>query len=139
MGSPTIIEGSAMEPGSMTPRIAEVSRIRIAPWPIVSAERQVRRVALRHFVVERRVRVEPKDFAERRDAAQPAVVLLKRGLKRRPVIAPSAGSKTEARRGCKAITDSRASGVPEDSGAAVDSVAAGSAAVVDSTVVAEAG
>src|SRR5580698_7954280 len=99
MGSPTIIEGSAMEPGSMTPRIAEVSRIRIAPWPIVSAERELQLAGLRHSVVERRVRVEPKDFAERRDAAQQAVVLSRRGLKRRPVIAPLAGSKTEARRG----------------------------------------
>jgi hypothetical protein len=90
--------------GRTIPLIDWEWRIRIARW-LAGLGVELELGELRHFVVERWVVEEAKDFAERRDAVKRAAAHLKRGLKRRPVIALLAGSRMGARRACKAITD----------------------------------
>lgn len=101
MGSPITIRAWAGR-GRTIPLIGWEWRIRIAPWRAGSeALREL--AAPRHIGAEPKdfvvplVLAEPKDFVERRrDVARRAAVLLPRGPRRRPVVAPLAESKMVA-------------------------------------------
>src|SRR5271154_1495751 len=111
MDSATTIRRSATTGfGRMIQVIAWAFHIRIAPWPpgIGMWEEFAGRLQLG----EPKDSVEPKGLAELKELVErkPVAVRLPRGLRRRPTVARLAGSKTEALRGCRAITVFPASG-----------------------------